>query len=109
MEQEHTDRRRAVEQRVTTETTSPEVAHRARLRRERWTRRLPLLPALLFTIVVTQIPFLMNLWYSLTEWKITPPRPRTFTGFDNYATLFTDTFFRSAVWVTTAMTVGSVV
>ena len=79
------------------------------MRRERWTRRLPLLPALLFTIAVTQIPFLMNLWYSLTEWKITPPTPRTFTGLENYATLFTNTFFRSAVWITTAMTVGAVV
>lgn len=98
-----------MEQAVKTESTiSYAEAHRARMRRERWTRRLPLLPALIFTIVVTQIPFLMNLWYSITEWKITPPVPRTFTGLENYATLFTNTFFRSAVWITTAMTVGAV-
>lgn len=98
-----------MEQAVKTEATSVAEGHRARMRRERWTRRLPLLPALLFTIAVTQIPFLMNLWYSLTEWKITPPTPRTFTGLENYVTLFTNTFFRSAVWITTAMTVGAVV
>lgn len=97
-----------MEQEVKTESTSAEDTHKARLRRERWIRRLPLLPALIFTILVTQIPFLLNLWYSLTDWKITPPVPRTFTGLDNYVTLFTNTFFRSAVWVTTIMTVASV-
>lgn len=97
-----------MEQEVSTELASREVAKKARLRRERWMRRLPLLPALIFTILVTQIPFVMNLWYSLTEWKITPPTPRAFTGFDNYATLFTNTFFRSAVWITVVMTVGAV-
>lgn len=97
-----------MEQVVSTELASREAAKQARLRRERWTRRLPLLPALIFTILVTQIPFVMNLWYSLTEWKITPPTPRAFIGFDNYVTLFTNTFFRSAVWITVVMTVGAV-
>jgi sorbitol/mannitol transport system permease protein len=97
-----------VEQGVKTESASVEAAHKARLRKERWIRRLPLLPALIFTIVVTQIPFLFNLWFSLTDWKITPPVPRAFTGLDNYATLFTNTFFRSSVWVTVVMTVASV-
>ncbi len=82
---------------------------RAKLRRDRWSRRLPLLPALVFTIIVTQIPFLFNLWYSVSEWKITPPVPRTFAGLDNYVSIFTNTFFRSAVWISTLMTVGSVV
>ena len=31
-------------------------------KREAWRRRLPLLPALLFTIVVTQVPFLFSLY-----------------------------------------------
>ena len=53
-------------------------------RKEAWRRRIPLLPALLFTIVVTQVPFLFSLWYSLTEWKIVPPEPRRFIGLDNY-------------------------
>ena len=97
-----------MEQKVAKRPTSQEAQHKARLRRDRWIRRLPLLPALIFTIVVTQIPFLMNLWFSLTDWKITPPVPRTFTGFDNYATLFTNTFFRSAVWITVLMTVAAI-
>jgi sorbitol/mannitol transport system permease protein len=73
-------------------------------RRKAWKRRLPLLPALIFTIILTQIPFLMNIWYSLTEWKVTPPTPRTFNGISNYLDLFSNTFFRSAAWITALMT-----
>ena len=77
-------------------------------RREAWRRRLPLLPALLFTIVVTQVPFLFSLWYSLTDWTIVPPSPRVFVGFDNYINLIDDQFFLDAVWTSILMTVSSV-
>jgi sorbitol/mannitol transport system permease protein len=72
---------------------------------ESWRRRLPLLPALLFTILLTQVPFVMSLWYSLTDWKIVPPSPREFVGLDNYRELVSDTFFRDAVWVSIKLTV----
>jgi sorbitol/mannitol transport system permease protein len=52
-----------------------------------WRRRLPLLPALLFAIVVTQVPFLLSVYYSFTDWSINPPTPRRFIGLDNYQTL----------------------
>lgn len=88
----------------------PEVVElrRSYRRREAWRRRLPLLPALLFTIVVTQVPFLFSLWYSLTEWTIVPPSARRFIGFDNYADLAGNEFFRSALWTSVLMTVISV-
>ncbi len=75
-----------------------------------WRRRLPLMPALLFTILVTQIPFIMSVFYSLTNWKIVPPSPRKFVGIDNYTRLFSDKekFFREAAVVTVQMTVFSV-
>ena len=75
-----------------------------------WRRRLPLLPALIFTILITQIPFVMSLWYSLTSWKINPPKPRTFVGLDNYSRLFSraERFFREAATVTAIMTVSAV-
>ena len=75
-----------------------------------WRRRLPLLPALIFTVLITQIPFLMSIWYSLTSWKIVPPGPRTFVWFKNYARLVTkdDRFFREAAGVTVTMTVSAV-
>lgn len=77
-------------------------------RREAWRRRLPLLPALLFTIVVTQVPFIFSLWYSLTRWKIVPPTPREFIGFGNYTDLISNQFFRSALWTSVLMTVSAV-
>ena len=77
-------------------------------RAEGWKRRLPILPALLFTIFVTQIPFLFTLFYSLTEWRLDTPEPREFIGFDNYADLPGDVFFRDAAWVSVQMTVSAV-
>lgn len=77
-------------------------------RREGWKRRLPLLPALLFTIVVTQIPFLFTLFYSLTDWRIDTPDPREFIGVENYGSLADDRFFRQAALVSVQMTVGAV-
>jgi sorbitol/mannitol transport system permease protein len=73
-----------------------------------WRRRLPLLPALVFTVLLTQIPFLMNVWYSLTDWTINPPTPRTYIGLGNYRDLPDDRFFRDAVWVSVVMTVSAV-
>jgi sorbitol/mannitol transport system permease protein len=72
---------------------------------ESWRRRLPLLPALLFTIVLTQVPFVMSIWYSLTDWKVVPPGPAEFVGLDNYVELVKDNFFRDAVWVSVQLTV----
>ncbi len=77
-------------------------------RREAWRRRLPLLPALLFTIVVTQVPFLFSLWYSFTQWRIVPPEARTFVGFQNYVERITSQFFADAAWISILMTVSAV-
>jgi sorbitol/mannitol transport system permease protein len=73
-----------------------------------WRRRLPLLPALLFTIVVTQVPFALNIYYSLTDWTVNPPSPREFVGFANYQDLVRDEFFREAAVTSIVMTVSAV-
>lgn len=73
-----------------------------------WRRRLPLLPALLFTIVLTQVPFVMSIWYSLTNWKVVPPTPREFVGLDNYVDLVDQQPFIDAAWVSVKMTVLAV-
>jgi len=79
-------------------------------RREGWKRRLPMLPALIFTIVVTQIPFLFTLFYSLTDWRIDNTDPREFIGVDNYTSLTSESekFFRDAAWISVQMTVMAV-
>ncbi len=66
-------------------------------RRDRWSRRLPLLPALIFTIVVTQVPFVIALWYSLNDWAFLIPDSFEFTGLSNYGPIFTNSFFRRAI------------
>ncbi|MFW2336433.1 carbohydrate ABC transporter permease [Ilumatobacter sp.] len=98
---------------TTTESVSTAAESRAEQvrkleRAEGWKRRLPILPALLFTIFVTQIPFLFTLFYSLTEWRLDTPEPRRFIGLDNYTSLPDDKFFRDAAWVSVQMTVLAV-
>ena len=94
---------------ATESVTAPGVKRSRRLLPDRsseaWRRRLPLLPALLFTIVLTQVPFVMSIWYSLTDWKVVPPGPAEFVGLDNYVELVKDSFFRDAVWVSVQLTV----
>jgi sorbitol/mannitol transport system permease protein len=95
---------------VTATAATPTVA-RARppsaLQRP-WVRRLPLLPALVFTVLITQVPFVMSIFYSLTNWTVVPPTPREFVGLDNYTDLVDDRFFRDAAWVTVVVTVSAV-
>ena len=69
-------------------------------KKEAWRRRLPLLPALIFTIVVTQVPFILTIYYSLTGWVVNPPRPRELNGFSNYVDIVSDGAFGEAIWVT---------
>lgn len=77
-------------------------------RRDAWRRRVPLLPALLFTIVVTQIPFIVNIWFSLLDWKIVPPRGPDFVGIQNFTKGYSNQFFLDAVGVSVGMTVAAV-
>ena len=74
-----------------------------------WARRAPLLPALVFIIVMTQVPFLATLVISFMNWNAYYPDERGFAGFDNFARVFTDTNTRSAVLVTILLTVSVVV
>ena len=78
-----------------------------------WRRRLPLLPALLFAIAVTQLPFLVSIYYSFTNLKDKTqsliPEPTKFVGIDNYKAIFNDQFFRQAMWTSVKMTVLAVV
>jgi sorbitol/mannitol transport system permease protein len=74
------------------ETQDPGVS-----RAEGWRRRGPLLPALIFMIVVTQIPFLFTLYYSTLSWNLVRPGSRKFVGLQNYIDVVQDgTFWQVA-------------
>ncbi len=83
----------------------------------KWRRRGPLLPALIFTIVVTQIPFLLTIAISLLNWNVLQGGQRNFLGFgeyesfawfDNFVSVFTDARLRTAVLNTIVLTTSVV-
>jgi sorbitol/mannitol transport system permease protein len=93
-------------------TTQPPTA------RERWRRRGPLLPALVFTIIITQIPFLLTIAISTLHWNILQPGEKSFlglgnyqsfAGLQNYATVFSDARLRNAVVNTVVLTASVVI
>ncbi|MFF4878654.1 MULTISPECIES: carbohydrate ABC transporter permease [unclassified Micromonospora] len=78
---------------------------RRQWRRQQWIRRAPLLPALIFTIVVTQLPFVATLVISFLNWNSLYPDERRFTGLDNYAAVASDRVLRNSVVTTVLLTV----
>ncbi len=70
-----------------------------------WARRAPLLPALIFTIIITQLPFVATLVISFMDWNAYYPDERGFTGLSNYVNVLTDVNTRHAIWVTIVLTV----
>ena len=83
----------------------------------RWIRRAPLLPALIFTVVVTQVPFLVTLAVSSLKWNVLQPGDKSFlglgnyenfAGLHNYVTVFTDSRLRNAVLNTILLTASVV-
>lgn len=77
-------------------------------RTEAWRRRGPLLPALIFMIVVTQVPFLFTLYYSTLSWNLVRPGSREFIGLQNYVTVAKDSQFWTVALNTVVLIVGVV-
>ena len=74
----------------------------------RWRRRLPLLPALLVVVAVTQVPMVVTLVISTLDWNVLRPDEQGVAFFGNYATVFSDTRLLAAVLNTVVMVVGVV-
>jgi sorbitol/mannitol transport system permease protein len=70
-----------------------------------WSRRAPLLPALIFTIILTQLPFVATLVISFMNWNAYYPQNRGFGGLTNYVRVLTDVTTRNAIFVTIELTV----
>ncbi|MFG1605378.1 carbohydrate ABC transporter permease [Actinoplanes sp. NPDC049265] len=77
--------------------------------KERWSRRAPLLPALIFAIIITQVPFLFTIYYSTLSWNALRPGSKDFVGVENYVTVLTDDRLRSALLNTVLLTAGAVI
>ena len=70
-----------------------------------WGRRVPLLPALVFIIILTRIPFLATLIISFMNWEANYPNEIAFGTLNNYVQVFTDPALRSSVGFTIVLTV----
>ena len=79
------------------------------MNKQGWVRRFPLLPALVFTIILTQIPFLATLIISFMNWQANYPNEIFFGTLNNYVTVFTDPALRSSVFFTVVLTVTVVI
>ncbi|MDH6519925.1 sorbitol/mannitol transport system permease protein [Streptomyces sp. SAI-208] len=86
-------------------TTPVSTARRPSNRLRAWATRAPLLPALIFMIVVTQLPFVATVVISFFDWNSLYPKARHFTGVDNYREVLTDADLRHSVWTTILLTV----
>lgn len=74
-----------------------------------WSRRAPLLPALIFIIAVTQLPFVATIIISLFSWNALYPTEVKFGWFSNYINVFSDATMRNSVLTTVLLTVTVVV
>jgi sorbitol/mannitol transport system permease protein len=91
-------------------TNRPDGDDRRRDERKRaWANRALLLPALIYAIVLTQIPFLVTIGYSTTRWNLLYPQDRAFVGLDNYTSVFSSGDLWPSVRATFLITGFSVV
>jgi sorbitol/mannitol transport system permease protein len=58
--------------------------------------------------VVTQIPFVFNIWFSLQDWTIVPPYGPELIGLENFTDGYANPFFHEAVITSVTMTTSAV-
>jgi len=63
------------------------VKRKTQMKKVRLSRAL-ILPALVFSIVLTQIPFLVTIYFSTLEWNLLKPTEVKFAWFENYLAVF---------------------
>ena len=98
---------------TTTATKAPappvDPAKKKIQKRHAWTARGLLLPAFIFLIVLTQIPFLVTIGFSMMNWNLLYPAQRGFTGIDNYKTALSSGALWPSIVATVLITAFSVV
>ena len=70
--------------------------------------RALVLPAIGVSFLLTQIPFVLTIYYSLHEWNLLRPGDTPFVGLDNYRTVLGSREFFSSLRATIFITGGSV-
>jgi len=81
-------------------------------KRKRLNRRVSrglVAPALIFSIALTQIPFVVTIIFSTLNWNQLRPDDIHFAGLQNYIEVFTGGDFLPALWATVTITASSVI
>lgn len=78
-------------------------------RNEREQRKFFSAPTLLFLIVVTQVPFVVTLYYSFQNWNLLRPGPTNWMGLRNYIRAFENPDFLQILWNTLVLSVSVVI
>jgi len=95
--------------RATVGRPAPRKDSKALERAAGWARRAPLLPALIFIVLVTQLPFVVTIIISFINWNSLYPNDVYFGWLSNYVNVFTDASMRNSVFTTIILTVVVVV
>ncbi len=70
-------------------------------------------PGLLFLVIVTQIPFVVAIYFAFTNWNLLRPGSNTFLGWDrmwrNFSRILTNSDFYVIIWNTIVLTVSVVI
>jgi sorbitol/mannitol transport system permease protein len=85
-------------------SSSVALAVNKRAKREAWLRRGPLLPALIFVIVVTQLPFLVTIYFAFQKYDADRPKVKGWT-LRNFKQVFTNQTILSDMWHTVQLVV----
>jgi sorbitol/mannitol transport system permease protein len=103
---------------TTTQTTPTELdevaastaTDRRRVQRKQLrTNRGLLLPAVIFLVLLTQLPFVVTIGFSTMKWNLLYPKDRGFSGLDNYRTALTSGELWPSVVATVLITALAVV
>ncbi len=96
---------------ASTSMTPEETATAKPLSQER--RKFLSAPGILFLVLVTQVPFVLAIWFSFTNWNLLRPDSGGFIGFDrmwrNYSRILTNADFFAVLINTLVLTVSVVV
>ncbi|SJN39956.1 Various polyols ABC transporter, permease component 1 [Microbacterium esteraromaticum] len=65
-------------------------------------------PALVVAIVITQVPFLATIYYSMQRWNLQRPGDQAFVGFENYGRVLSNGAFLESLLATVLVTGGAV-
>ncbi|HEY6797505.1 MAG TPA: sugar ABC transporter permease [Kineosporiaceae bacterium] len=82
---------------------------RRAIRKRVWGNRVLIMPAIIFAIVLTQIPFLVTIGFSTIRWNLLYPADKGFVGLQNYVSVFTSGDLWPSIVATALITAGSVI